>query len=126
MQVSGIGIDSVQVDRLRRAIARWGREFLERLFTEEELRYCFTHADPLPSLAARFAAKEAMLKALHVRGGWKWREMEVERAESGKPSVALRGGAASFATTKGSSGFHISLTHDSDRAPAVVVAMEGK
>ena len=120
--VSGVGIDSVQVERLKRAIGRWGRDFLERLFTEGELSYCMSHADPYPSLAARFAAKEALIKALEVKGAWKWRDMEVERAESGKPSIHLKGEAAAYAASLGKLDIHISLTHDRDRATAVVIA----
>ena len=121
--ISGIGIDSIQVARVRRAVEKWGRPFLERLFTAEELNYCLSHADPYPSLAARFAAKEALFKALDARGLWRWCDMEVERAESGKPSVALRGSVAAFAASKGNMAFHVSLTHDHDRATAVVLAV---
>jgi len=121
--ISGVGIDSVQVGRLRGAVERWGREFLDRLFTERELEYCLSHANPYPRLAARFAAKEAALKALHSRGGWKWRDMEVERAESGKPSISLTGGAKAWAVARGAGELEVSLTHDDDRATAVVVAL---
>jgi len=125
--ISGVGIDSVQVDRLKRAIERWGQNFLERLFTERELTYCMTHANPYPSLAARFAAKEALIKALKVKGAWKWRDMEVERAESGEPSILLKGEAAAYAASRGRLDFHISLTHDHGRATAVVIVLgEGR
>ena len=62
--ISGLGIDSVQVDRIKKASKRWGKSFLRRLFTDRELDYCFRHKNPYPSLAARFAAKEALIKAL--------------------------------------------------------------
>lgn len=123
--VSGIGVDSIQVGRIRAAAERWGDDFLRRLFTDRELEYCLSHANPFPSLAARFAAKEAVLKALGARGTWRWRDMEVERAESGKPSVSLRAGAAAFARKRKVKSFHLSLTHDSDRATAVVLAVGG-
>ena len=121
--ISGIGVDSVQVERLRQAVERWGRDFLDRLFTARELEYCLSHANPYPRLSARFAAKEAALKALHSRGGWKWRDMEVERAESGKPSIVLTGEAKAWADARGAGELQVSLTHDDDRATAVVVAL---
>jgi len=125
--ITGVGIDSVQVDRLKRAHGRWGNDFLERLFTDREVSYCMSHANPYPSLAARFAAKEALIKALKVKGAWKWRDMEVERAESGEPSVVLTGEAAAYAASRGMLNFHISLTHDHGRATAVVIALgEGR
>ncbi len=121
--ISGLGVDSVQVDRFRRAAKRWGKAFLGRLFTDRELEYCFSHANPYPSLAARFAAKEAVLKALDARALWKWRDMEVRRAESGHPSVALTGAAARWARRRKTRTFQISITHDADRATAVVLAV---
>lgn len=124
--ITGLGVDSVEVKRFRKAAKRWGQEFLHRLFTDRELEYCFSHANPYPSLAARFAAKEAVLKALDARALWKWHDMEVERAESGHPSVVLKGAAARFAKRRKAKTFHISITHDADRATAVVIAMKGR
>lgn len=122
--ISGLGVDSVEVDRIRKASKRWGKAFLRRLFTEREIAYCFTHANPYPSLAARFAAKEALIKALDAKALWKWKDMEVKRAESGRPSVSLTGAAATFARKRKAGSFHISLTHDADRATAVVLAVK--
>ncbi len=119
-------MDSVQVARFRKAADRWGKEFLHRLFTDHELKYCFSHANPYPSLAARFAAKEAVLKALDARSLWKWHDMEVKRAESGHPSVVLKGAAARFAKKRKAKSFHISITHDADRATAVVMAVKAR
>ena len=121
--ISGIGVDSVQVGRIRAAAERWGDDFLRRLFTDGELKYCLSHANPFPSLAARFAAKEAILKALGTPGTWRWRDMEVERAESGQPSVTLKAGARDFALRRNVGSFRLSLTHDADRATAVVLAV---
>jgi holo-[acyl-carrier protein] synthase len=121
--IAGVGIDSVQVDRIRKAAKRWGRSFLRKLFTDAELKYCFTHANPYPSLAARFAAKEAVLKALDVKAMWKWRDMEVRRARSGRPSLVMTGRAAAFLRRKKVGAFQVSLTHDADRATAVVLAV---
>lgn len=123
--IAGVGIDSMQVDRMRKAASRWGRGFLERLFTKAELKYCFSHANPYPSLAARFAAKEAVLKALDARNLWKWRDMEVKRTRSGKPMVTLKGRAAAYARRHRVRTFHVSLTHDAERATAIVLAARG-
>ena len=120
--IAGVGIDSVQVDRIRKASRRWGKSFLRKLFTAAELKYCFSHANPYPSLAARFAAKEALLKALDVKALWKWRDMEVRRARSGRPSLVLTGRAAAFLRRNRVSAFQISLTHDDERATAIVLA----
>lgn len=120
--IAGLGVDSVEVKRFRGVAARRGRPFLRRLFTPAELAYCLGHRDAYPRLAARFAAKEALLKSLDAKGGWKWRDMEVRRAESGKPSIALAGRAAAYARRRKVRVFHLSLTHDSGRATAMVVA----
>lgn len=122
--IAGLGIDSVQVDRMKKAAKRWGKDFLKRLFTEHELTYCFSHANPYPSLAARFAAKEALLKALDAKALWKWKDMEVKRLPSGRPTVLLTGAAKRFAMKKKVRDFQISLTHDSGRATAVVLAVQ--
>ncbi|MEK7474592.1 MAG: holo-ACP synthase [Candidatus Coatesbacteria bacterium] len=121
--ISGLGVDSVEVGRFRKVAKRWGKPFLRRLFTARELDYCFSHANPYPSLAARFAAKEAVLKALDARALWKWHDMEVRRAESGHPSIALTGAAAKHAKRKKAKSFLISITHDAERATAVVLAV---
>jgi len=121
--IAGLGVDSVEVGRFRKVAARRGKPFLRRLFTPAELKYCLGHRDAFPRLAARFAAKEALLKSLDAKGEWRWRDMEVRRAESGKPSVALHGRAAAFARRRKVRSFHLSLTHDAGRATAVVVAV---
>lgn len=120
--IAGVGIDSVQVGRFSAAAKRRGRAFLRRLFTPAELDYCLGHRDAYPRLAARFAAKEALLKSLGTHGDWKWRDMEVRRAESGKPRIALAGRAAAFARRRNVRSFHLSLTHDAGRATAFVLA----
>jgi holo-[acyl-carrier protein] synthase len=122
VSIAGLGIDSVEVGRFRRVAARRGKAFLRRLFTAGELKYCLGHADPIPRLAARFAAKEALLKSLDAKGDWTWRDMEVRRAESGKPTLVLARRAAAFARRRRIRSFHVSLTHDAGRATAIVLA----
>jgi holo-[acyl-carrier protein] synthase len=120
--VRGVGIDTVEVERLRQALHRQPG-LAERLFTEGERAYAAKASDPGPRLAARFAAKEALSKALGVGiGAVSWRDVEVVRAESGKPSVTLAGEAARLAVRAGIGRWHLSLTHTDSLAMAIVVA----
>ena len=114
--IVGVGIDVVQGDRLARALTRTPR-LGERLFTDEE------RTQPrAESLAARFAAKEAVAKALGAPGGLRWRDAEVVALESGRPVLRLHGGGAEEAAAQGSTAWHLSLSHDGGVATAVVVA----
>lgn len=119
----GIGIDSVEVDRFRRAItSRPG--IVDRLFTPAEADYGRRQADPAPRLAARFAAKEAVMKAMGVGlGAFAFRDVEVVRAPSGAPSVALSGRASEVAAARGVTSWRLSLTHTALVAEAVAVAL---
>ena len=120
----GIGIDAVEVDRFERALARTPR-LADRLFTQAELAYGRAAADPTPRLAARFAAKEAAMKALGVGlGAFGFHDVEVVRdAASGVPSLAVTGAAAALAGDRGVTGWKVSLTHTERTAHAVVVAL---
>ncbi len=123
MDVVGLGTDLVEVARFRLAMER--RAALpERLFSDAEREYAFRQHDPSKSLAARFGAKEAVMKAMGV-GLWKFkfRDVEVVRAKSGAPSVALTGRAAEMADERGIVGWHLSLTHTETTAMAVVLAL---
>src|SRR5437667_10076025 len=93
MRVNGIGVDLVNIPRMRDVIDRWQDRFLRRVFTEAEIAYCRARRDPVPHFAARFAAKEAGLKALGtgLRLGMSWRELEVRRAPGGPPTLVLSG-----------------------------------
>jgi len=113
--IVGVGVDVVDVARLGRALARTPR-LAERLFTEGE------RDRPLESLAARFAAKEAVAKALGAPGGLRWRDAEVVAGPRGRPVLALHGGVAAEALAQGISTWHLSLSHDGGMATAVVVA----
>lgn len=91
--IEGLGIDVVDVTRVQDVIGRWGDRFLEKIFTESELRYARSKKNPLPHFAGRFAVKEAVAKALSTgwAGGFRWKDVEVENDPSGKPSVRLHG-----------------------------------
>jgi holo-[acyl-carrier protein] synthase len=118
----GLGIDSVDIPRFARVLDR-RPALADRLFTAAERRYAAGLANPIPTLAARFAAKEAVMKALGVGlGAFGWEDVEVERQEGGAPLLRVRGRAASLAAGRGVAGWHISLTHTATVASAVVAA----
>ena len=119
----GIGIDAVEVDRFRRVLARTPG-VARRLFTESERAYGNRKRDPAERLAARFAAKEAVMKALGVGlGAFAFHDVEVVRAPSGQPSLELRGRAEALAREQGVTGWRLSLTHTHRVAEAVAVAL---
>src|SRR2546427_795619 len=93
MRINGIGVDLVNIPRMRDVIDRWRDRFLQRVFTEAEIAYCRARRDPVPHFAARFAAKEAGLKALGtgVRLGVSWRELEVRRERGQAATRGLPG-----------------------------------
>ncbi len=121
--ILGIGVDIVQLSRIRDLLERHGPRFLARVLTEGERAYCARHVDPVPSVASRFAAKEAVLKALGtgLAQGIKWHDVEVVRGEYGPPRIELHGEAARFAGELGVARAHLSLTHDSGAAVAMAV-----
>lgn len=122
MTVIGIGVDLVDIERFRRSLQRTP-SMRTRLFTEVELAYVAPKLDPVPSLAARFAAREALMKSLGVGlGAFGFHEAWVERADSGRPSLVLTGRAAALAAEAGVVTWHLSLTHSDVMAAAYVIA----
>lgn len=121
--VIGVGIDLASPARLRQAWARRGPRLLARLFTAAERADCERARDPWPAYAARFAAKEALLKALGtgLRRGLSWQQIEVRHEPSGKPLLALSGAAAARAAALGVTRVHVSLTDLPELAAAQVV-----
>ena len=121
--IVSVGLDVVLVDRFLRALERTPL-LAERLFTHAERFTASGNPRPPDSLAARFAAKEATMKALGVGlGAFRWRDVEVVRSESGRPSLVVSGGAAALASEQGVGNWHVSLTHTSSLAGAVVAAL---
>ncbi len=119
----GLGLDLVDIARFGAVLAR-RPSASERLFTEGERAYAATLANPVPSLAARFAAKEAVMKALGVGlGAFAFAEVEVERRPSGEPALVLTGGAARLAAAQDVKSWLVSLTHTGSAAAAVVIAL---
>jgi holo-[acyl-carrier protein] synthase len=117
---TSVGVDIVEIERVAAVVRRWNEKFLDRVFTEAENRYC---RGRIPELAARFAGKEAISKALGTGiRGLAWREMEILPDARGKPLVLLHGGARARAEALGLSHFAISLSHSREYAVAMVVA----
>jgi holo-[acyl-carrier protein] synthase len=121
--IVGTGVDLIEIDRVRAAYRRRAQRFLKRLFTPAESSYCLRKKDPSESLAGRFAAKEAALKAFsHGFGGrWKWRDIEVVREPSGKPTLKLHGRFEELRVERGISRMHLSIAHSKGDALAWVI-----
>ena len=118
-----IGIDIIEIARIERAIAQWGDSLLQRIYTEPELRL---YRSKPSSLAARFAGKEAIIKALSPKDRRiRWREIEILSESNGQPSVHLYGAAKSRAKELGVSGFAITLSHCKEYAVALATGEAG-
>lgn len=118
----GIGVDAVEIERFRTSLVRTP-SMRERLFTADELAYVASKSDPVPSLAARFAAREAVMKSLGVGlGAFGFHDVSVFREQSGMPVLLVSGAAAALAETRGVRRWHLSLTHSDLIAIAYVIA----
>ena len=115
--IVGTGIDIAEVPRIAHAIERFGDRFIRRILHRGEIRYCDSKANRVERYAARFAAKEAAMKALGT--GWnhgvRWRDIEVARKPGGRPTIVFHGKAAKFAATLGATNVALSLTHTRTR-----------
>ncbi len=122
--VLGLGTDLVEVDRFRLAMERQGDRLLDRLFSDAEREYSFRHRNAAPHLAARFGAKEAVMKALGI-GLWKFalRDVEVVRLPSGQPTIALHDKAAALADARHVTAWQLTLTHTDSMASATAIAL---
>ncbi|MFZ0759413.1 MAG: holo-[acyl-carrier-protein] synthase [Candidatus Sulfotelmatobacter sp.] len=121
--IVGTGIDIAEVPRIQQALARFGDRFLQRIYTAGEIRYCDSKANRAERYAARFAAKEAAMKALGT--GWsqgvRWRDCETIRAPGGRPTIAFHGKAGEFAARLGVKNAALSLSHTAEQAIAQVI-----
>lgn len=124
MEIIGSGLDATDIGRIASAIERYGERFVTRVFTDEEVAYCRRRRDAASSFAARFAAKEAAMKALgtgHSHGVF-WRGIEVVR-RGGPPKLRFHGGAAARFATLGATGSLLTLTHSQELAIAHVLLL---
>ncbi|MGA3090193.1 MAG: holo-ACP synthase [Terriglobales bacterium] len=121
--ILGTGVDIAEVQRIRESVERFGDRFLHRVFTAGEIQYCEQKVTRFESYAARFAAKEAGMKALGT--GWsrgvRWRDIEVVRPKGQRPSIQFHGVAATIAAELGATNIALSLTHTSEQALAHVI-----
>jgi holo-[acyl-carrier protein] synthase len=121
--IVGSGIDIAEVPRIKNSIDRFGERFLKRIYTTGEIRYCKSKANSVERYAARFAAKEAAMKALGT--GWshgvRWRDIEVSREPGGRPTLVFHGKAAEFAGRMGALHVALSLSHTAEQAIAQVI-----
>ena len=126
-RIVGIGLDLVEVARVRASVRRTGERFAQRVFTPDEIAYCAGRARKFEHLAARFAAKEATLKALGtgITGWASLQEVEVVHDAAGRPEIRLRGGVLRRARSLGVKAAHLSISHTEGVAAAVVV-LEGR
>jgi holo-[acyl-carrier protein] synthase len=121
--IVGSGVDLIEIARIAEALARYGDRFCQRIYLPGEIQYCRSKKNGAESFAARFAAKEAAAKALGtgIQSGVSWRDIEVVRASSGRPTLRLHGRAAAIAGKLGVRNAVISLTHSRTQALAQVI-----
>ena len=121
--IVGTGVDITEVPRIAAAIERFGERFLNRVYTPKEIAYCQSKKNAVERFAARFAAKEAAMKAIGtgLRQGVTWQDVEVGREPGGRPTIMFSGRAAEFAAKLGAKRVHLSLTHSEETAIANVV-----
>lgn len=121
--IVGTGVDLAEVGRIRLAIERYGARFVQRIYTPREIAYVERKANKYERYAARFAAKEAGMKAIGTgwRGGVRWQDFEVTNLPSGKPTLTFHGVAASVAARLGVKNVALSLTHTSETGMAHVI-----
>ena len=126
--IIGTGVDICEVSRIAESIARFGDRFLQRVFTEGEIRYCKSKRNSTERFAARFAAKEAAMKALGTGAsrGVTWTSIEVAHAPGGRPVLRLSGTTAAIAEKLGVKRISLSVTHTESTAMAVVIFEDGK
>ncbi len=121
--ILGTGVDLAEVDRIQQAIGRYGRKFIERIYTPLEIAYVERKANRFERYAARFAAKEAGMKAIGTgwRRGVRWQDFEVSNLPSGRPVLKFHGVAAEFAKKMGVRTAHLSITHTAQHGMAFVI-----
>jgi holo-[acyl-carrier protein] synthase len=124
--ILGVGIDIIEVARIRASHEKFGDRFLQRILRPSEIAYCLSNKHPAPHVAARFAAKEAISKAFGTGIGRRlgWQDMEILRKDSGEPFVVLHGIGLSLIKERGGRLAHISLSHTQLYAAAVAVLEE--
>jgi holo-[acyl-carrier protein] synthase len=119
--IYGIGIDIVRVQRIQDAVEKWGEKFLLRIYTGDEIAYCYKRKNPYNSLAARFAAKEAFIKAISSGIPVSFSDIEISNSDIGQPLLRLKGRLDDFVKTNLITKVYLSLSHEQEYAVACVV-----
>jgi holo-[acyl-carrier protein] synthase len=119
--IYGIGIDIIKIERMKIAVSRWNRKFLERIFTENEILYAYKKKDPYLSLSVRFAAKEALIKAIGISIPVSLKEIEILNHEDGRPFINVTGRLRTFFDNNTITCTHVSLSHEQEYGVACVV-----
>ncbi len=119
--IYGVGIDLVKIERMKEVVEKWGQRFLERVFTEDEISYCYEKKNPYLSLSVRFAAKEALIKAIGSAGPVALTDIEVINVDTGKPFLKINGRLEVFLKEKSIRKAHLSLSHEHEYGVACVV-----
>ena len=119
--IYGIGIDIVKVERMKTAVRRWDRKFLDRIFTENEILYAYKKSDPFLSLSVRFAAKEALIKAAGSQPIISLKDIEILNQENGRPFINISGRLRTFFEENSIRCSHVSLSHEQEYGVACVV-----
>jgi len=123
MNVIGVGVDIVEVNRIEDAIRRFGDRFLKKIYTDMEIKYCNTGRLACQHFAGKFATKEAVYKTLNIDCVIKWTEIEIRNSEQGQPHVVLHGKVKKIAKEKNISSILVSISHIKTRAVASAVAL---
>jgi holo-[acyl-carrier protein] synthase len=122
--IFGTGIDIIEVDRIKNSIQKYSDRFKKKIFTQKEIDYCHSQADPAKHFAARFTAKEAVLKCFGtgMTGGILWKDIEVDKLNSGQPVLNLHGNGKKLFNQLNLKHIHVSITHDKTYAAAHAIA----
>ncbi len=119
--IYGIGVDIIKIDRLKAAVEKWGQRFLRRVFTENEITYAYSRKEPYLSLSVRFAAKEALIKAIGSEIPVSLTDIEVMNYGTGRPFLKLNGRLREFFANKSLTAAHLSLSHEREYGVASVI-----
>jgi len=122
--IFGTGIDIIEVDRIKNSIQKYSDRFKKKIFTQKEIDYCHSQADPAKHFAARFTVKEAVLKCFGtgLTGGILWKDIEVDKLNSGQPVLNLHGNGKKLFNKLNLKHIHVSITHDKTYAAAHAIA----
>ena len=122
--IFGTGIDIIEIDRIKHSIIKYSDRFKNKVFTQKEIDYCHSQADPAKHFAARFSVKEAVLKCFGtgMTGGILWKDIEVDKKKSGQPTLNLYGKGEELFNQLRLKHIHISITHDKSHAVAHAIA----